>query len=298
MAHLGLVEVIEIGNLLGEGIQWNAEDGCAWWTDIQASRLYRWSYAAGSVRTYDMPERVGSFAFTDHPDELIVAFATGIAFYHVETRAVRWVGRPESPFRGRRFNDGRADRQGRFWAGTMVEGGEAQADSASLFCVDGAGMMFRQVDGLGIANGLCFSPDSRFCYLADSARNQIYRYGFDADSGALAEKSLFAESVAGGSPDGAAVDVDGCIWSAQWGTGEVIRYTPSGAVDCRLQTPARQPSCVAFGGRNLDLLFVTSARDGLTAQELAQDSAAGHVFIFRTGHTGLLESRYRTTHGA
>lgn len=298
MAHPELLDVIEIGTVLGEGIQWNAEDECVWWTDIQASRLHRWSSAAGSVHTYAMPERVGSFAFTDRPGELLVAFETGIAFYQLETGALRWAGRPESPFRGRRFNDGRADRQGRFWAGTMVESHDAQPGSASLFCVDRAGTMFRQVDGLGIANGLCFSPDSRFCYLADSARNQIYQYVFDADSGALADRSLFAESLTGGSPDGAAVDVDGCIWSAQWGAGEVIRYTPGGEVDFRLRIPARQPSCVAFGGRDLDLLFVTSARDGLTAQELAQDRAAGHVFIFRTGHTGLLESRYRPTHGA
>jgi sugar lactone lactonase YvrE len=151
------------------------------------------------------------------------------------------------------------------------------------------------VEGLGIANGLCFSPDSRFCYLADSARKQIYRYVFDADSGALRDRSLLAESLTGGSPDGAAVDVDGCIWSAQWGTGEVIRYTPEGKLDLRLQVPTRQPSCVAFGGRARDLLFVTSARAGLTATDLAQESSAGHVFVFRTGHTGLVESRYRET---
>ena len=293
-----LVEEIRAANLLGEGIQWNAADRCAWWTDIQASRLYRWSSVAGSVRTYEMPERVGSFAFTDHPDELIVAFATGIALYQLDTGAMSWLGRPESPYRGRRFNDGRADRQGRFWAGTMVEGGAAAADSASLFCVDRSGVLSRHVDGLGIANGLCFSPDSRFCYLADSGRNQIYRYVFDGDSGMLRDRSLFAELPASSFPDGAAVDVDGCLWSAQWGAGEVIRYTPAGKIDCRLAVPTRQPSCVAFGGDDLELLFVTSARDGLAAGDLAKEPSAGHVFIFRTGHTGLIESRYRTIHEA
>lgn len=295
MSGAELVDIITVGNVLGEGIQWNAADGCAWWTDIQACRLYRWRSADACLQSFSVPERAGSFAFVeDHDELLIVAFQSGIARHCLDTGRTGWIGRPEAGRTGRRFNDGRADRQGRFWAGTMVEHSRhAASDSASLYCVDSSGALSRHLGGIQISNGLCFSPDSRYCYFADTPRRAIFRYDFDADSGRLGARRLFAETPAGSFPDGATVDSDGCMWSAHWGSGRVIRYAPDGRVDQTLTIPVRQPSCVAFGGRNLDLLFVTSARDGLSRAALAEEPQAGDVFVFRTQNTGLVEPRYR-----
>lgn len=289
-----LVDVIRVGNVLGEGIQWNALDGCVWWTDIPNRRIHRWSLARRSSEAFELPERAGSFAFIENADELLVAFESGFARHCPTSGRTHWMERPETGASGRRFNDGRADRQGRFWAGTMVENAAvAGPGSASLYCIDGRGAMSRHIDGIQVSNGLCFSPDSRHCYFADSPTRHILRFAFDAASGRLGAREVFVQAPAGGFPDGAAVDSDGCLWSAQWGGGQVIRYTPSGHIDQILPVPVRQPSCVAFGGPGLDLLFVTSAREGLSREALSEDPMAGHVFIYQTRHTGLAESRYR-----
>lgn len=293
MTDAALIDVIAVGNVLGEGILWNTLDRCAWWTDIQSRRIYRWRSADGAVESFAVPERAGCFAFVEDSDEIIVAFESGIALHDLGGDT-RWLARPESGQSGRRFNDGRADRHGRFWAGTMVEdGSRAAAGSAALYCVDRRGGVHRRFDGLQICNGLCFSPDSRYCYVADSPRRLIFRCIVDPETGQLRERRVFAETPAGGFPDGATVDADGCVWSAQWGSGQVLRYTPTGGLDRTLAVPTQQPSCVAFAGTDLDLLCVTSARDGLSAATLAAEPMAGHVFVFRTGHAGLAEPRYR-----
>lgn len=286
--------MLHVGNTLGEGIVWNERDGCAWWTDIEERKLYRWHLTHDTLDSYPVPERAGCFAFIEGSEELIVAFESGIALHDLYNNRCRWLSRVERGQSGRRFNDGRADRQGRFWAGTMVEdSGRAPAASAALYCADRRGQVHRRLDGLQISNGLCFSPDGRYCYLADSPRHVIFRYTVDAESGEFHEQTVFAETSTSAFPDGATVDSDGCIWSAQWGSSRVIRYTPTGHVDRIIPVPTQQPSCVAFGGSKLDLLLVTSARKGLSSEALADDSMAGHVFIFRTGHTGIVESRYR-----
>lgn len=300
MQDSALIDVIAVANTLGEGIVWNALDGCAWWTDIERRRIHRWQPANAIVDSFAVPERAGCFAFVEGSDELIVAFESGIALHGLANGNTRWLTRPETGQSGRRFNDGRCDRQGRFWAGTMVEDkGSASAGSAALYCVDCRGTVHRRLDGLQISNGLCFSPDSRYCYVADSAHHVIFRFEVDPESGQLRKRHVFAETPGHSFPDGATVDSDGCVWSAHWGDSQVIRYTPDGRIDRILAVPTQQPSCVAFGGSNLDLLLVTSARTGLPAATLAEQPMAGHVFIFRTGHTGLAEPRYRNeTQGA
>ena len=134
MTHLPqLVDTIAVGNILGERVQWNDEDGCAWWTDISARRLHRLRWADRKHDWFEMPERVGSFAFIDDDTRLIVAFASGVARFALASGTIEWLARPESNASGRRFNDGRADRQGRFWTGTMIEDAtRAMASSASL----------------------------------------------------------------------------------------------------------------------------------------------------------------------
>ncbi len=294
MAGIELIDVIEVGHALAEGIQWNESDQCIWWTDIQGRRLHRWSLKDRRVSSLSMPERVGSFAFTGRAGELLVAFESGIARYHLDGSRCQWLARPEPAGSGRRFNDGRADRQGRFWAGTMIEdSSQAAAGSASLYKVDHDGEVSAQLHGMQIANGLCFSPDSRYCYVADSPRRLIYRYRFDPSTGVLGESRVFAETPPDGVPDGATIDTDGCMWSAHWGRGQVVRYTPNGEIDLTIPIPARQPTCCAFGGPDLDLLFVTSAREGLSAGALQREPQAGHVFVFQTGHQGLAEPTWR-----
>jgi sugar lactone lactonase YvrE len=285
------VETLRVGNTLGEGIQWDVQSRTAWWTDIQEKKIQRYTPATGALDTFAMPERVGSFALIERSNDIIAAFESGFAIVNLAGGAVRWLGKPDAALPGVRFNDGRVDRQGRFWAGTMVET-EPRDARGNLYCVSGDGDVQRREGGIIISNGLCWSPDSRRMYFADSPLRTIYVYNFSAADGAISNRRVFARTPEGAHPDGATVDAEGYLWSAHWGAGKVVRYSPEGLVDRILHVPASQPTCVAFGGTNLDLLFVTSARENLSEKRLANEPDAGHVFIYKMDVRGLPDRRY------
>lgn len=289
-----LLEVLPVANLHGEGVQWNGDDGCLWWTDITGGALHRWHLHRRVLTSYVMPERLCCFAFVQGEPRLLAAFARGLAWLEPDRAAVEWLDLREPAGSGRRFNDGRVDRQGRFWAGTMVEDAALAAPcSASLYCVDDAGVHERE-SGVGIANGLCWSPDARTMYFADSPRHVLYAYDFDADSGLPRRRREFARTPPGVEPDGSCVDAEGSVWNAQWGGGEVVRHARDGRVLERIATPgARQPTCVAFAGADLNLLCVTSAQLGLDAAERSAQPNAGHLFVYETTTRGLPECQVR-----
>jgi sugar lactone lactonase YvrE len=274
------VDILRVGNELGEGISWRARDQTLWWTDIQSSRLYRYTLATGSLQFFETPERVGSFGFVADTERLITAFASGIALYDPQSKRLDWrarpersggnpekrqgrdAGQPEEVTAGVRFNDGRVDRQGRFWAGTMVENGKPPARGC-LYSLESTGEARSHIQGVMISNGLCFSPDGTRLYFTDSPTRLICAYELLEPEGILVGREPFAQIPEGASPDGATVDVDGCVWSAHWGSGSVVRYTPNGRVDRVIALPTRQPSCVCFAGPDLDILCVTTAREDL-----------------------------------
>lgn len=290
-----LLEILAVGQLHGEGVQWNADDGCLWWTDISGCALHRYSLEQRRLQSFATPERLGCFAFVEGDARLLAAFATGFALFDPASGALEWLDRCEPAGSGRRFNDGRVDRQGRFWAGSMVEDAtRAEPYSAGLYCLGADGRAQLRETGIGIANGLCWSPDGRIMYFADSPRHAIHAYDFDPDTGGIGNRREFARTAPGVEPDGSCVDAEGCVWNAQWGAGQVQRYAPDGRVLERVETPgAMQPTCVAFAGPALDLLCVTTARIGLSPAALASQAHAGDVFIYRTGARGLAESRAR-----
>jgi sugar lactone lactonase YvrE len=154
------------------------------------------------------------------------------------------------------------------------------------------GRAARRESGIEISNGICWSPDGTRFYFADSPLRAIYCYDFHLATGAIANRREFVRTPEGAHPDGATVDSEGCLWSAHWGAGRIVRYKPDGAIDAVLEVPASQPTCVAFGGPELDLLFVTSARDGLTEADLARQPSAGDVFVYKMGCAGLAENRF------
>jgi L-arabinonolactonase len=292
VATLTPIDIFSVGNIVGEGILWDSRREVLWWTDIQGRRLHRYDWTHGTMRILDTPERVGSFGLVAGSEKLITAFASGIALYDAYQQSVAWLARPETLSLGTRFNDGRVDHRGRFWSGTMVEGDE-RAASGCLYSIDGSGEARCHVRGVRISNGLCTSPDGTQLYFADSPTRTISVYELIEPEGVLGTPRIFARTPDGAFPDGAAVDVDGCVWSAHWGAGCIVRYTPDGRIDRTLEVPTCQPSCVCFGGPDLDVLCVTSAREGLDGSRLHAEPNAGDVFLYRAGVQGLPESEYR-----
>jgi L-arabinonolactonase len=286
------VAILPVRNVLGEGILWDSRRHVLWWTDIQSRRLYRHDWIRASTQILNTPERVGSFGLVAGSERLITAFESGIALYDTQDGSISWLTRHGDPDPAVRFNDGRVDRQGRFWSGTMVQGDQSTA-SGCLYSVDSRFGTRCQLTGVRISNSLCMSPDGRQLYFADSPTHTIRVFELNQPEGTLGASRVFAQTPTGAEPDGAAIDADGCLWSAHWGAGCVVRYTPNGGIDRTLRVPASQPSCVCFAGPDLDVLCVTTARDGLSDAALLNQHNAGDVFLYRVGVKGLPEEEYR-----
>jgi sugar lactone lactonase YvrE len=189
-----------------------------------------------------------------------------------------------------RFNDGRCDRQGRFWAGTLDE--PKAGARAHLYRYDGRGLV-AMVGGLLTSNGLAFSPDGRWLYHADTPRFVVCRHAFDPATGELGPREEWLRFQPSGDdrgrPDGAAVDAEGCYWTALYEGGRVRRYAPDGRLMAEWPVPARCPTMLAFGGRDLRTLYVTTARAGRPEEELSAFPASGGVFAMRVEVPGLPE---------
>lgn len=284
-------DILSARNICGEGILWDSRRGRLWWTDIQGRQLFHYDFAGSAPRVLEVPERIGSFGFVAGSERLITAFASGIALYDAYKGTVEWLARPETIVPGIRFNDGRVDRRGRFWSGTMVEDEQCTA-TGCLYSLDSTGEARCHLKDIRISNGLCTSPDGKRLYFADSPTRTMFVYELSEPAGDLGPPQIFARTPEGALPDGATVDVDGCVWSAQWGASRVVRYTPDGRIDRILEVPACQPTCVCFAGPDLDVLCVTSAREGLDERSLQSEPHAGAVFLYRTGVQGLPEPEY------
>jgi L-arabinonolactonase len=282
-----LVARIPAQCVLGEGPVWDHRLSCLWFTDIEAAQLLRLDWPSAELTRFDLPERLGSLGLTDDPAQLVCAFVSGFALYAPATGACEWLCKTEGHHRGLRMNDGRIDRQGRFWAGSMVEDRKlAPPEKASLYRLDPGGAVALR-SGIAISNAICFSPDGTALYFADTLTQVIHRYPLDPATGALGEPSAFARLTGEAFPDGADVDAAGRLWNAEWGSGRVTAYNPDGSRFAQIDPPVSQVSCVTFGGADCQLLFVTTARTGLSDEALAREPQAGDLFVYRTGVTGL-----------
>lgn len=289
MSRFTLLHQIPCSNVLGEGVQWNERDQSVWWTDIQSSLIYRFTPATEQLSSWRTPERVSCFAFSHRDSRLLVAAGPGVAWLELENGKMEWIARPEQTLVGNRMNDGRVDRQGRFWFGGIVEESFVPQQSTGLYCFDGE-QVTQKLHGLAISNSLCWNRDGSVMYHADSPRREIRQYRVDLMSGDISDQGrVFAATAEGVEPDGACIDSEDCLWSAQWGSGAIRRYAPDGQLLDTLTVPFSQPTCVAFGGPDLSWLLVTSATQGLTAEALAEQPFAGSLLIYQTEVRGLPE---------
>jgi len=281
-------------NQLGEGILWCASLQCLYWTDIESATLWRHHPATGVTDTWPMPERLACLALCESDDWLLLGLASRLVFFHLPTRRIETVCEVE-PHLPTRINDGACDREGRFVFGTKHEprNGEPPERVGSFYRLDPDLSLHRlDLDNIAIANGIAFSPNGRIMYFCDSPTRVIHRCEYDA-TGCTKSVHRWVDLRGGaGEPDGAAMDADGGLWVALWGAGRVVRFDPKGSKDLTVHVPTRLPSRPTLGGDGLDTLYVTSARDGLTASELRDDPQAGHVFSAAFATQGLPEPRF------
>lgn len=275
---------------LGEGPTWLAAERKLLFVDILAPAIVVADPADGSFQTYPMPELVGAVV-PRRRGGFLAAMQSGLKAVDLATGRVSTIAAPESSKPGNRFNDGKCDRRGRFFAGTMAL--DATPAQGTLYRLDPDGQCRIIDSGFGVSNGLGWSPDERTFYFTDTRARRIYAYDYDPDTGAVGARRVFVEVPEGvGVPDGLAVDADGFIWSAHWDGWCVTRYDPAGRVDRVVNVPVPRPTSCAFGGADLSTLYVTSARIRLSAGQLAEAPLSGAVFAYSAGVRGLPETPF------
>jgi L-arabinonolactonase len=277
-------------NKLGEVPVWDVAEQALYWVDIEGRALQRLHPETGEVRVWNLPERIGSFALRRRGG-LVCAFESGFAFFDPQSGHIDWIARPEAHLRGNRFNDGKCDRMGRFWAGTMDD--SLSAHTGALYRLDPDLSVHKMESGIGISNSLAWSPDNRRFYFADTLDREIRVYDYDHETGAIGNRRLFASTIADpGNPDGSTIDEEGYLWNAQWNGWRLVRYAPDGSVDRVVELPVEKPTSCMFGGPDLSTLYVTTAIWDIQGEALDKQLWAGALLALNVGSRGLPEPRF------
>ncbi len=268
---------------LGEGPFWDRASQRLYWFDIRNGQLFALT-PDGQVRDWRLASRASAGAALADGSGLLISAEDGLWRFD-PTTGVRAQADAQPRFdAGFRSNDGKADQAGGFWWSTMDDDGGKRPGNVYRF--DGK-TNHAMISGLHIINSLAFSPDGRTGYVSDSSIRTIWRFDCDPENNTIGERQVFAV-IPDASPDGAAMDAEGFLWVAMWGGARVDRFTPDGRVDRTLPMPVEQPSACAFGGPDLDTLYVTTAWDGLSDQARAAQPQAGGLFAAKVGVRGLV----------
>jgi xylono-1,5-lactonase len=277
--------IADVRTVLGEGPVWVVREAALYWVDINGRKIFRLDQR-GEVRTWETPLRVGSLApragggFVAGTDE-------GLALADLEAGQFDVIGNPDSDRPSNRFNDGKVDRVGRFWAGTMDD--KEREATGALYRLDPKLSWIRIDEGYRVTNGPAFSPDGRTMYHNDSARQVTYAFDLEEDGTASNRRELARYGGGDGYPDGMTVDAEGCLWIAFWDGWCLRRFSPDGERLLELSTPVQRPTSCAFGGGDLTTLFITSARRDLKGTDLDKQPLAGGLFAVDLGVSGIAD---------
>jgi sugar lactone lactonase YvrE len=273
--------------MLGEGPVWDDRSGRLHWVDIPAGLVHRYSPDDGSDAVFDVGQPVGSLGL-GADGGLVVALRDGFGLVPAGAKRVERVIRVEQTVAANRMNDGRCDPAGRFWAGTMSSEEEPGAGSLYRLAQVGDALVARRMlGGLTVANGIDWSVDGRLMYYIDSPTQRIDVFDFDAATGAISNRRVFAQiPKADGVPDGMVVDAEGGVWVALFGGGRLRRYTPAAQIVQEIEVPVTLVTSATFGGPDLRDLYITTARHCLAPEEAMAQPTAGGVFVCRPGPVG------------
>lgn len=282
--------VTETRARLGEGPLWHG--GRLYWLDITGRALYTYDPSTGEERSIRLPHMLGAVAPRERGG-LVAALSSGFAFLDELTGEVTPIADPEAGEPRTRFNDGKCDPAGRFWAGTM--GMNLEPDLGALYVLHADGSVEKKLAGVSISNGIAWSPDRGTMYYIDSPTHEVAAFDYDPGTARIANRrTAVAIDPNEGLPDGMAVDENGNLWIALFGGGAVVCHDPrTGGRLAKLDVPAANTTACAFGGPDLDDLYITTARDSLSAAQAAKEPLAGCLFVARPGVRGLPAYCYR-----
>jgi len=279
--------VLKWDAIVGESPLWHPQERLLYWVDIQGKKVHRFDPKSARNETFHLPDLVTCLAFRKNGG-LLLTLRKHFAFFDPGSGKLETLATIEGNKPGNRFNDGRVDPQGRFWAGTM---GDPAWDQpvGSLYRFDPDQTVTRRWTEVICSNGTAWSPDGRTMYYTESFRYTIFAYDFDSQTGSLANRRVFAavDRKLGAFPDGLCVDAEGFIWSNHVGIGRVVRYDPTGRIERQIQLPVPRAVGCTFGGDDLRTLFITSARETMTPRQLEDAPLSGSLFAIKPGVKGL-----------
>lgn len=276
--------LFEVHNALGEGPVWHPNEKRLYWVDILAGDLYETTGDLSGYQQTHFNTQIGAFAFNAEGGFLL-ATAKGFAHWHKGQDDLEYFWNPLPDREGVRLNDGKVDPAGRFWAGSM----DFTNKKGQLYRLDPDGSQNAVLNNIGISNGLGWSPDRKTMYYTDSLQYTIFAFDYDLDTGEITNQRPFVQlprTPAEIVPDGLCVDVEGCVWGAQWNGWGIVRYDPQGQPIQYVKVPVQRVTSCFFGGVQGDQLFITTAREGLSPEELSTQPHAGDVFIYQTDTQG------------
>lgn len=284
--------VAELNMLLGESPIWSVDEQALYWVDIRNPMIYRLDPASGERTEWPVETEIGSIGFAKD-GRLVCGTRMGFGFFDLKEGKLEIVEDPEGDGRlnRSRFNDGKTDRRGRYWSGTMQDPGQAAV--GNLYRIETDNSITKVEGDIQVPNAICWSPDGDTMYFADSRKNTIWAHDYDQDAGEMSNRRVFVDL--GDSkihPDGATVDAEGFLWCAEIYGGRVARYDPDGKLERAVEFPVPLVTCPCFGGPNLTTLYATTATIRMTDAEIAAQPLAGAVFAADVGIKGLPEPTF------
>jgi len=284
--------VLTHDSILGESPLWEENEQVLYWVDIDRGQIHRFDPATSLNTTHTLETKVSSIGRCASGG-LIVSLRKNFAHFDPATGEVRMLDTVEGDQPENRFNDGKCDRQGRFWAGTMNEV-HIGAPVAALYRFDRPGSVQQMIPEVTISNGTGWSPDGRTMYYTDTLRYTVFAYDFEIESGSISNKRVFfeAEPSAEGLPDGLTVDAQGFVWSALVNYGRMLRFDPKGKLERMVTFPPTRGTCCTFGGPDDRDLYITTARECLTPEQIAEQPLAGSLYRCVPGVQGLPETPF------
>lgn len=278
--------------ILGEGPVWDEENGLIYWVDITRGEIHEFSVDTKEQRTIYIPQMVGCIALCQDGN-FIGGLERGIFFIDKKAGELKEIARPETHLPSNRFNDGKCDPSGRFWAGTMSL---SEAPGAgSVYSLDRKFNISKKITHTTISNGMAWSADKKYFYFIDTPDRSVCCFDYDDSAGNISNRRTVVKFKQGdGFPDGMTIDQDGMLWIAHWDGWQVSRWNPrTGEKLLSIPLPVARVTSCTFGGNDLGDLYVTTASAGLSEEQNSEQPFAGSLFVIRnTGYKGVAADRF------
>lgn len=272
---------------IAEGPFWDQKEQLLYWVDILEKKINIYDPALGKNKHIQLDKMIGALIPTNEQGKLLAALTDGLYIIDAETVEQEFLVNPETNTDQTRFNDGKCDRSGRFWVGTMDL--EEDRPLGNLYCLDKELNLEEKVKDVKISNGLAWSLDNKKMYYIDSPTKKVFAFDYDLETAEISKRRVIIKFAEGeGVPDGMTIDNQGKLWIAHFGGAQVSRWDPeTGKKIDKVELPVSNVTSCAFGGKNMDELYMTTASVGLSEKEKQAQPYAGGIFRYQAELKGL-----------